>query len=311
MPDLLPYERRTTAQIGKAQKLRFIAEKIIALPTLPTIVSRLMQLVDSPKSSAQSLTRIIENDQVLTARILKLANSAYYGMTRQVSSVSQAVVIVGFDAVKDMGLSVSVLDAFRDPGGSRYFNLSRFWEHTMGVAFTAKLLAKKYAPDVSSEAFTAGLLHDLGKVIINQYCHDDFIEIMARVNDDGEDLLYAETMVLDTTHDRIGGWLANRWNMPPSIVDSIEFHHHPYLSDKHQSLATMTKLADVICRRAKIGYSGNNSPAVLTEEENEYLVTIGITPDEETLGAFEESAKEEMDKAGNFIDIIRKDADGE
>jgi putative nucleotidyltransferase with HDIG domain len=307
MPDLLPYERRTTAQIGKAQKLRFIAEKIIALPTLPTVVSRLMQLVDSPKSSAQTLARLIENDQVLTARILKLANSAYYGMARQVSSVSQAVVIVGFDAVKDMGLSVSVLDAFRDPGGSKYFNLARFWEHTMGVAFTAKLLAKRHAPDVSSEAFTAGLLHDLGKVVINQYCHEDFMEIMSRVNDDKEDLLYAETMVLDTTHDRIGGWLANRWNMPPSIVDSIEFHHHPYLSEKHQTLATLIKLADVICRRANIGYSGNNSPAVLTDEETEYLATLNIPTDDETLKGFEDEAKVEMDKAGMFIEIIRQE----
>jgi putative nucleotidyltransferase with HDIG domain len=266
-----------------------------------------MQLVDSPKSSAQTLARLIENDQVLTARILKLANSAYYGMARQVSSVSQAVVIVGFDAVKDMGLSVSVLDAFRDPGGSKYFNLARFWEHTMGVAFTAKLLAKRHAPDVSSEAFTAGLLHDLGKVVINQYCHDDFMEIMSRVNDDKEDLLYAETMVLDTTHDRIGGWLANRWNMPPSIVDAIEFHHHPYLSEKHQTLATLIKLADVICRRANIGYSGNNSPAVLTDEETEYLASLNIPTDDETLKGFEDEARIEMDKAGMFIEIIRQE----
>ncbi|MBL8029343.1 MAG: HDOD domain-containing protein [Fibrobacteres bacterium] len=307
MPDnLQPYERRTTAQIGKAQKLRFIAEKIIALPTLPTVVSRLMQLVDSPKSSAQTLAKLIENDQVLTARILKLANSAYYGMARQVATVSQAVVIVGFDAVKDMGLSVSVLDAFKDPGGNRYFNLARFWEHTMGVAFTAKLLAKKHAPEVSSEAFTAGLLHDLGKVVINQYCHDDFMEIMSRVNDDKEDLLYAETMVLDTTHDRIGGWLANRWNMPVSIVDAIEFHHHPYLSEKHQTLATLIKLADVVCRRANIGYSGNNSPAVLSEEEIDYLTKINVPTDDETLKLLEDQARAEMDKAGMFIEIIRQ-----
>ncbi len=300
------YDRRTTAQIGKAQKLRFIAEKIIALPTLPTVVSRLMQIVDSPKSSAQTLGRLIENDQVLTARILKLANSAYYGMARQISSVSQAVVVVGFDAVKDMGLSVSVLDAFKDPGGSRYFNLAGFWEHTMGVAFTSKALAKQYAKSELSEAFTAGLLHDLGKVVVNQYCHDDFIEIMARVQDDGEDLLYAETMVLDTTHDRIGGWLANRWNMPESIVDSIEFHHHPYLSEKHQTLATLVKLADVICRRAKIGFSGNLSEPTLTEEEKEYLAKLSIPTDDESLKTFEDEANAEMEKVGMFIDIIRK-----
>lgn len=296
--------RRTTAQIGKAQKLRFIAEKIIALPTLPTVVSRLMQLVDSPRSSAQTLAKLIENDQVLTARILKLANSAYYGMARQVSSVSQAVVVVGFDAVKDMGLSVSVLDAFRDPGNNPYFNINRFWEHTMGVAFVAKLLAKRYAPALASEAFSAGLLHDLGKVVLNQYCHEDFVEIMDRVHVDGEDLLYAETMVLDTTHDRIGGWLANRWNMPLAIVDAIEFHHHPYLSKDYQTLATLVKLADVVCRRAKVGDSGNASLPILSQEEHDYLAKIGVASDEDALLILEEECKMGMDRASSFMEIV-------
>jgi len=298
-------QRRTTASIGKAQKIRFIAEKILGLPTLPTVVAKLMELVDSPKTSAKSLARLIESDQVLTAKILKLANSAYYGMPRGVSTVSQAIVLVGFDAVKDMGLSVSVLDAFRDPGGSRDFDLSRFWEHAISVGVGTQMLAKQHAPQYSAESFTAGLLHDIGKVVVNQYCHEDFMEIMDRVHRDDEELLYAETVVLDTTHDRIGGWLADKWNMPSAIVEAIEFHHNPYFSDQHRTLALLVKFADYLGRTAQVGISGNKKPPQLGEEDRDALMNLGVDLSPEMLEKYEMRFLLGMDQATTFIDIIR------
>jgi HD-like signal output (HDOD) protein len=297
--------RRTTASIGKAQKLRFIAEKVIGLPTLPTVAAKLMELVDSPRTSAKSLSRLIEGDQVLTAKILKLANSVYYGMQRSVATVSQAVVVVGFDAVKDMGLSVSVLDAFQDPGQNKYFDLSKFWEHAISVGVGGGMLAKRYEPRYAGEAFTAGLLHDIGKVVINQYCHLDFIEIMERVHEDNEELLYAETVVLDTTHDRIGGWLADRWNMPLSIVEAIEFHHNPYLAEKHRPLVEIVKLADFLGRRAGIGVSGNKKPPELADEDAEYFKARIPDFGEALFDKLQMEFLLSMDQAMTFIDVIR------
>jgi putative nucleotidyltransferase with HDIG domain len=263
--------RRTTASIGKAQKLRFIAEKIIGLPPLPTVMAKVIHLLDSPPASAKSLAGLIEGDQVLAAKVLKLANSSYYGLQRSVATVGHAVEVAGFDAVRDMALSVSVLDAFQDPGRNKYFDLSKFREHAVSVGTGASLLAKKYEPRYADEAFTAGLLHDIGKVVIHQYCHQDFIEIMERVHEDNEDLLYAESVVLDTTHSRIGGWLADRWNMPLSIVEAIEFHHHPYLADEHRPLAALIKLADYLGRRAGVGASGNKKSPELADEDTAYF----------------------------------------
>jgi HD-like signal output (HDOD) protein len=297
--------RRTTASIGKAKKIRFISEKIIALPTLPTIVAKMMELVDNPKTSARSLARLIKGDQVLTAKILKLANSAYYGFQREVSTVNLAIVVVGFDAVKDMGLSVSVLDNFKDPGESGYFDISKFWEHAISVGMGASMLSRQHRPEYSNDSFAAGLLHDIGKFIINQYLHEDFMEIMERVHEDDMDLLHAETVVLDTTHDRIGGWLAEKWNMPFSIVEAIEFHHNPYLAKRHQPLAALVKLADYLSRYAKFGMSGHKAEPVLADEDREIFRSMDIDISEESLQGIAEDFIVNMEQAHTFLDIIK------
>jgi len=297
--------RRTTASIGKAKRIRFIAEKIIRLPTLPTVVAKMMALVDSPKASARSLAKLIQSDQALTAKILKLANSAYYGFQRQVSTVNLAIVVVGFNAVKDMGLSVSVLEAFKDPGGNRHFDLSRFWEHAISVGVGTHMLAKKYNLGYVDDSFSAGLLHDVGKVIINQYVNDDFKEIMARVHEDDEDLLLAETTVLDTTHDRIGGWLAYKWNLPLPIVSAIEFHHNPFLAAQHRPLAALVQLADYLSRLAGIGLSGNKKPPTLSPEDVAYFETLNIDLSPEGIANLSEEFVLGMDRALTFVNLIK------
>jgi HD-like signal output (HDOD) protein len=298
--------RRTTASIGKAKKIRFIAEKIIALPTLPTVTAKMMELVDDPGTTARALARLIEGDPVLTAKILKLANSPYHGFQHEVGTVSLAIAVVGFDAVKDMGLSVSVMDAFKDPADDRYFDLSGFWAHAVGVGLGSRFLARAHCPACAAGAFTAGLLHDLGKVVINQYLHDDFTEIMERVHEDGVDLLEAETLVLDTTHDRIGGWLAEKWYMPYSIVEAIEYHHSPYLSKNHRPLAAMVKLADFLARRARVGVSGNKKDPELSPEDADYYATLGIDVSPKGIQKLTGDFPARDERPRSFTDIIKE-----
>ena len=302
--------RRTTASLGKADKIRFIAEKVIGLPTLPTVVSKMMELVDNPRTSARSLASLIQSDQVLTAKVLKLANSAYYGRQREVGTVDEAIVIMGFEAVKDMGLSVSVLEAFKDPGENRWFDLTLFWEHAISVGVGTQMLCRSFQPRYTGESFTAGLLHDLGKVVINQYCHDDFLEIMERVHEDNEDLLSAETTVLATTHDRIGGWLANKWNLPLPIVEAIEFHHQPFLADKHRVLASLVRLSDYLGRIGRVGISGNKQDPVLSDDDRAYYGTLAIPMDEAGLASLLERFFLHMEQATTFIDVIQNRDNG-
>ena len=159
-----------SATSATPRRIRRIAESIINLPTLPTIVSKMLQLVDNPKTSAGALARLISTDQALTARILRLANSAYYGFPRRISTVNTAIVVLGFNAVKDMGLSLSVFDMFRDPAPSGSFDIMRFWEHSMGCGIAARMMSRRYRPDLAGEGFVAGLLHDIGKAVLKQYC---------------------------------------------------------------------------------------------------------------------------------------------
>jgi len=166
--NLTKVRKTTSLTQTKINRVRSITEKIIGLPTLPTVVSKMIELVDNPKTSAQTLTSLISTDQALTAKILKLANSAYYGFPREIISVNLAVVVLGFNTVKDMGLSVSVLDAFKSNQDEGIFEMTKFWEHSICCAIGAKMLARTYGYRITSEAFVAGLLHDVGKVVLNQ-----------------------------------------------------------------------------------------------------------------------------------------------
>jgi len=201
----------------KSAKIRRITERIIGLPTLPTVVAKMIELVDNPKTSAASLGKLISSDQALTAKILKLANSAYYGFPREISTVNLAIVVLGFNTVKDMGLSVSILEAFSENSDNTLFDLAKFWEHSIGCGVAARMLAKRFNYRISGEAFVAGLLHDVGKVILNQYLSHDFRRIIELVRQRECFLVEAEKEILDVTHPMVGTWLAEKWNMPSHI----------------------------------------------------------------------------------------------
>ena len=191
-------------------RIKRITESIIGLPTLPTVVSKMIELVDSPRTSAASLARLISTDQALTAKILKLANSAYYGFPREISTVNMAIVILGFNTVKDMGLSLSVFDVFKNTESTDSFDISRFWEHSVACGVAARMLARSYRSRYAGEAFVAGLLHDIGKVILNQYFHTEFLEIMNLTAHHALTLEEAEDKVIGTRHTQVGAWLAEK-----------------------------------------------------------------------------------------------------
>ncbi len=234
------------------QRIKRIAESVIGIPTLPTVVSRMIDLIDNPKTSASSLASLISSDQALTARILKMANSAYYGFPREIFSVDTAIVVMGFNAIKDLGLSLSVYNMVRDAVSLEGFNVTSYWEHSVGCGTASRLLAKRFCPEAAGEAFVAGLLHDIGKVIMNKYLGKEFIEIMERTAK-GEELLETEREVLDTDHGEIGSWLTNKWNLPDVITQCAKYHHIPENSDDHKVTAAIVGLSDYICHINNVG----------------------------------------------------------
>jgi putative nucleotidyltransferase with HDIG domain len=287
------------------QRIRRVTESIINLPTLPTVVSKMLDLIDNPKTSAASLARLISTDQTLTARILKLANSAYYGFPREITTVNMAIVVLGFNTVREMGLSLSVFEVLKNSEDGELFDLSRFWEHSIGCGVAARTVAHKYRPELAGEAFVAGLLHDIGKVIFNQYFKDDFLEIMRLVHNGAMSLDEAEREIMGTTHAEVGGWLAEKWNLPKLIVDSITYHHTPFDARSSVQFVSLICIANYLVHLCSIGDSGRNNPLVPDNSVWEQI-DGSVVDDEEALDSLQTDFLIDFDKAETFMSFIQE-----
>jgi putative nucleotidyltransferase with HDIG domain len=203
-----------------------LIEKVIReiehLPTLPQVVTKLLAMADSAKVNAVDLSK--EMDQSLSAKVLKVANSAYYGgrAARKVNSVHHAIVIIGFDAVKEIVLTTSFFHTFQD--AKEIEALQPLWRHSLECALVAKRLAWVYRYEATDEAYLVGLIHDIGKLVIQQYFPDQSRLISDR-NIGEVEILDLEKGILGMTHAEIGGRMAEQWNFPEALVEAIAHHH--------------------------------------------------------------------------------------
>ncbi len=241
------------------ERLKRITRTIINLPTLPTVVAKMVELIDDPQSSARSLSRIIKTDQVLTTRILRMANSAYYGCPNPISSINLAIVVLGFDTIRNLGLSVAVISRLaRAANDEELLDYTRFWEHSAAVAVASRMLARMHGlRAMESEAFVAGLIHDIGKLILSQYQTSDYSKCFQLVAAENISLAAAEERVFGVTHADVGGWLAERWNLPVGLGEAIRLHHIPLTAKARPELTAIVHFANILARAAKVGNGGD------------------------------------------------------
>ncbi|MFP4013669.1 MAG: HDOD domain-containing protein [Chitinispirillaceae bacterium] len=290
------------------ERIRKITQSVIGLPTLPTVVSKMLRMIDSPKTSASTLARLISTDQALTAKVLKLANSAYYGFPREISTVNMAIVVLGFNTVKDMGLWLSVFDVFKNSSVSAgSFDAVRFWEHSAACGVAARMLARNNRSRYSGEAFVAGLLHDMGKIILNQYFSSDFLDVLREA--ENSDLDSAEKSVLGTGHGQIGSWLAEKWNLPAIIADTIENHHQPWNAKTDASFVATVTVADLLCHLSETGNSGRLAAPVYDERLWDIFSKAGMPIDEPDLEQLQAEFLVEFDKSEAYISLMQDNAD--
>jgi len=289
----------------KKEKIKRITQGILGLSALPTIIAKVIELVDNPKTSASALGKLISTDQVLTARVLKLANSAFYGFPRRISTINLAIVVLGFDTLKDLGLSVSIINRFSTSSSDTDFDMSRFWEHSIGCGIAGKMLARKYKYRVVGEVFVAGLLHDIGKLVVNQYMVDDFGKIQKLIKEKGYTFYEAEQDVLGVTHAEIGKWLAVKWNLPAQLCDAIMCHHTPVKAKKNIFLASLVNFSDYLCKISSIGYSGDDVIPELLPETVEVLRLRKDDRGEIDVEFYQKLLFAEMERAETFISIIQ------
>lgn len=214
------------------------------LPSIPLIIFEVSRLLEDPMTNASDLAGLISKDQGMVTKILTIANSPFYGLSKKISTIEFAIVILGFENIKNIIIALSMIGAFKGKG--KNWNRKKYWYHCLATASIAKRLAEDLGYPKSGEAFTAGLLHDLGIAIIQLYFNKEYNKIYKLAYSKNADPLEAETEVLNVTHQEVGNFLVEKWNLPKALCDSILYHHNPEQASENNSLVSIIHLADYL-----------------------------------------------------------------
>ena len=254
--------------------LKRLISRLKSLPSLPSLYVEVMKELQSPDSSVQKVGKIISQDMGMTAKILQLINSAFFGLPRQISSPEQAVGLLGLDTIRALVLSTHVFSQFDEaklPG----FHLTALWDHCVAVGSCANRIAKSEKAEKKSidDALTAGLLHDSGKLVLATNLPDLYQEVLYMVDKQETNLLEAEKETFGTTHAEVGAYLLGLWGLPDPIVEAVAFHHHPNkcLSQAFSSL-TAVHVANVLDHEERIDVESSSRSKI----DLDYLSKLDI-----------------------------------
>jgi putative nucleotidyltransferase with HDIG domain len=222
-------------------------DRIKEIPTLPAVVFELNKYLQDPDTSIKTVCQTIEKDQAITLKILRLVNSAFYGFKSKISDLRNAIVLLGYSAVRNAIVSLSVINSFSSKRVALMnFDITQFWKHSLAVAVTSKNIAqlsKKESPD---NCFVGGLLHDIGKVILAQYFQDLFEQVWTTLQDKHISFYEAEKIKLPIDHTIIGAHLASKWQLPEGLIEAIRWHHDFQPQSKNANFLRNIYLANFI-----------------------------------------------------------------
>ncbi|MEW6599685.1 MAG: HDOD domain-containing protein [Nitrospirota bacterium] len=206
--------------------LKLYVEKITNLPSLPAIAQKIIALADDDLISVNKLESIIGNDPAISAKVLSVANSAFYGFHTPAKTLRNAIMRIGFNSVKNIALGISIMTVLNAESRHITPDYERVFNHSVVVAFISRLLSKRFKFSTTDEIIISGILHDIGMLVLSRYFHDDYLEVM-NVFAEGKSLTDAEKEVFSFSHADIGNWIAVRWHLPDTVCDTVLHHHLP------------------------------------------------------------------------------------
>jgi putative nucleotidyltransferase with HDIG domain len=279
--------------------LRMVIDKIEDLPPLPLIVHKILSLTQDEKTNTSALAKVISNDQALTAKVLKIANSPLYRVSSVVTSISHAVALLGFRAIRDLALGFSTIDSFIEFEENQFFPRQRFWEHSLACAHCCKAVADRIRHRFPDEAFVGGLLHDIGRMVFNQSFPVSFNHAVTQAQLKRRPLLDLEREEIGIPHTLVGKLLLKKWNLPPALGDAVQFHHRPRLNStvdpSKADISLIIMIADTLTKLACIGFGGEGHihptdgevwRAIGLEEEDYVRVLKGLSENVQEIKGF-------------------------
>jgi len=278
-----------------------LKEYIKTIPSLPTSVTKVLEICNNPQTSPADLNHIISLDPVLVGRVLKLINSAYYGMGQPVTSLARAIIMLGINTVKNLALSTAIMGQFSSRKKSPGLDMEGFWRHSLCVGVSAKLLARKRGIDtkLTEEYFTAGLLHDIGKIPLNAVLSKKYMLTVSSADRERKSLYQAEESILGLNHCTTGAMISDAWKLEGAVGDAI-IHHHDYAeySGNNKDILYSVITANQFASHSGIGFSGDRYP-----EKIDPLIWETLNVSREAFDEIEKIVNTEIEKAEIFLKI--------
>ena len=250
--------------VGKINKEELL-DSVSKLPVLSKVVSRAIQLISDPNCSIRDLVDIVSKDQTISAKVVKLANSAFYGTPRRITSLSEALVRLGLKTANSLLITASVSNVFKNMASNKIMTQKQLWSHSYAVAFLSGSIAKATRRQDRDLAFTAGILHDIGKLILANYLKKSYEDVLKLAINQGAELWAIEEKSLGISHAMVGGMVLDYWSFPEVIVTAVARHHLPIKENEFDPLAGILRLADGMVLEKGIGISGENSQSELND----------------------------------------------
>ena len=291
------------------KKTNDIKQKVKNIPSLPEVVTKVAELVQNPNSSASQLGKVISHDPGLTGRVLRLVNSAYYGFPKQISSIQHAITILGFTTIRGLVLTSSIFKMFSPVSSVSLFDYKKFWKHSLISAIAAKQVKTYLTVSEKGEEdiFSAAILHDIGKIILDQYDHENYAKtfttkIFTKISDPFifNKVLNAEEEFCGVNHADIGHAVAEGWNLPDSLTDVIKYHHNPLGSKNNVLLTSMVCIGNIFAHIILENVEGGVNIKLFDPEILSYL---GLNEDD--LDKLNMLIVEEVQNMGNLESFFK------